>query len=80
MRNCHEVFAVTTIYRATSDVAIKDIVSRCGNHRPLRIVCTRSEVTTLTNIKSCWLNVNRMLTPEKLKDQAIVKKLSRFER
>lgn len=55
MRNCHEVFAVTTIYRATSDVAIKDIVSRCGNHRPLRIVCTRSEVTTLTNIKAVGL-------------------------
>lgn len=44
MRDCHEVFAVTTIFRPITDVAIKDIIHRCGSHRPLRVVCTHSEV------------------------------------
>ena len=44
MRTCHEVFAVTRIDRATTDVSVKDIVNSYGQ-RPIRIVCTRSEVS-----------------------------------
>jgi hypothetical protein len=44
MRSCDEVFAVTTIYRTITDTGISDIISRCAKLRPLRIVCTRSEV------------------------------------
>jgi hypothetical protein len=44
MRTCHEIFAVARIDRATTDVGLRDIVNRCGGQRPLRIVCTRSEV------------------------------------
>ncbi|KAF2801711.1 uncharacterized protein BDZ99DRAFT_528183 [Mytilinidion resinicola] len=43
MRDCHEIFAVARIDRVTTDVGLRDIVNRCGDQRPLRIVCTRSE-------------------------------------
>ncbi|OCK73886.1 hypothetical protein K432DRAFT_430339 [Lepidopterella palustris CBS 459.81] len=44
LRNCHEVFAVTTISGALTDQGVRDIIIRNGRHRPLRIVCTKSEV------------------------------------
>jgi len=47
MRSCQEVFTVATIFRPISDPVVKDVISRCGTHRPLRIVCTRSEVVRL---------------------------------
>ncbi|KAF2866503.1 hypothetical protein BDV95DRAFT_504588 [Massariosphaeria phaeospora] len=43
LRNCHEIFAVTTIGHALSDNAVSDIVKRFGRHRPLQIICTKSE-------------------------------------
>ncbi|KAF2114884.1 hypothetical protein BDV96DRAFT_576070 [Lophiotrema nucula] len=43
LRNCHEVFGVTTMDDALSDQCIADIIRRNGRHRPLRIICTKSE-------------------------------------
>ncbi|KAF2811457.1 uncharacterized protein BDZ99DRAFT_413910 [Mytilinidion resinicola] len=43
LRNCHEVFAVTTMSQALADQGVLDTIRRNGRHRPLRIVCTKSE-------------------------------------
>jgi hypothetical protein len=62
MRSCHEIFAVTRIDRATTDVGVKDIISRC-DQRPVRVVCTHSEVMNplnlaVTSTKMCLQTVN----------------------
>jgi hypothetical protein len=44
IRNCNEIFAVTTMDRALEDQGVVDIIKRNGRHRPLRIICTNSEV------------------------------------
>ncbi|KAL2786690.1 hypothetical protein BJX66DRAFT_328406 [Aspergillus keveii] len=41
--SCNEVFIVSTIFRCTSDRSIKDIIRRCPQDQPIRIICTRSE-------------------------------------
>lgn len=41
---CDEVFIVSTIFRCTTDRSIGDIIRRCVQGQPIRIVCTRSEV------------------------------------
>ena len=46
VRNCSEIFAVTTMDRALTDQGVVDIVRRNGRHRPLRIICTGSENVT----------------------------------
>lgn len=43
LRNCHEVFGVSTMEDALTDPCVADIISRNGRHRPLRIICTKSE-------------------------------------
>ncbi|GIJ92098.1 hypothetical protein Asppvi_011073 [Aspergillus pseudoviridinutans] len=41
--SCDEVFIVSTIIRCTTDQSIGDIIRRCAQGQPIRIVCTRSE-------------------------------------
>ncbi|KAL3473665.1 hypothetical protein BJX99DRAFT_248747 [Aspergillus californicus] len=41
--SCNEVFIVSTIFRCTTDRSIGDIIRRCVQGQPTRIVCTRSE-------------------------------------
>ncbi|KAL5050864.1 hypothetical protein BDW71DRAFT_107560 [Aspergillus fruticulosus] len=41
--SCDEVFVVSTITRCTTDQSIGDIIRRCVQDQPIRIVCTRSE-------------------------------------
>ncbi|EAU36995.1 predicted protein [Aspergillus terreus NIH2624] len=41
--HCDEVFIVSTIIRCTTDPSIDDIINRCAQNQPIRIVCTRSE-------------------------------------
>ncbi|GFG16305.1 hypothetical protein IFM61392_09436 [Aspergillus lentulus] len=41
--SCDEVFIVSTIIRCTTDQSIGDIIRRCAEGQPIRIVCTRSE-------------------------------------
>ena len=55
LRNCHEVFAVTTVARASTDAGVRDVIARTGRHRPLRIVCTKSEVSIVHNVKKLLL-------------------------
>lgn len=43
--SCNEVFVVTTISRCVTDQSIDEIKSRCNEGQPIRIVCTRSEVS-----------------------------------
>lgn len=43
--NCNEVFIVSTIFRCTTDRSIGDIIRRRAQGQPIRIVCTRSEVS-----------------------------------
>ncbi|PLN80725.1 hypothetical protein BDW42DRAFT_170368 [Aspergillus taichungensis] len=40
---CDEVFIVTNIARCITDQSIPDIISRCRESQPRRIICTRSE-------------------------------------
>jgi hypothetical protein len=51
LRNCHEIFAVTTMARAATDKGIQDIVRRNNLHRPLRIICTKSEELNVREIE-----------------------------
>ncbi|KAL4923819.1 uncharacterized protein BDV17DRAFT_276077 [Aspergillus undulatus] len=41
--SCDEVFVVSSITRCTTDQSIGDIIRRCVQDQPIRIVCTRSE-------------------------------------
>ncbi|KAL6232076.1 hypothetical protein BDW75DRAFT_233104 [Aspergillus navahoensis] len=41
--SCDEVFVVSTITRCMTDQSIGDIIRRCVQDQPIRIVCTRSE-------------------------------------
>ncbi|PYI32270.1 hypothetical protein BP00DRAFT_445723 [Aspergillus indologenus CBS 114.80] len=41
--SCDEVFIVSSILRCTTDQSVGDIIRRCSQDQPIRIVCTRSE-------------------------------------
>ncbi|KAL4870412.1 hypothetical protein BDV12DRAFT_207717 [Aspergillus spectabilis] len=41
--SCNEVFIVSTIFRFTTDRSIGDIIRRCAQGQPIRIICTHSE-------------------------------------
>ncbi|KAL6231006.1 hypothetical protein BDW75DRAFT_233955 [Aspergillus navahoensis] len=41
--SCNEAFIVSTIFRRITDRSIGDIIRRCAQGQPIRIICTRSE-------------------------------------
>jgi hypothetical protein len=43
LRSCHEVLIVTPREQAVSDGCIADVVGRIGRHRPLSIICTKTD-------------------------------------
>ncbi|ORY17690.1 hypothetical protein BCR34DRAFT_474575 [Clohesyomyces aquaticus] len=43
LRDCREIFAVTTIDGALSDESVQDTISHHDKIRPLRIICTKSD-------------------------------------
>jgi hypothetical protein len=43
--SCDEVFVVVDIARACTNASILDIMRRCRDDQPRRIICTKSEVS-----------------------------------
>ncbi|KAF2680709.1 hypothetical protein K458DRAFT_311139 [Lentithecium fluviatile CBS 122367] len=51
LRNCHEIFAVTSRRIAINDPCVSDIVKRIGRHRPLSIVCTKTDDISIREVE-----------------------------
>lgn len=56
IRNCHEIFAVCNIGRATTDVGVKSVfdLARDARLRHIGIVCTKSDDMNPEEIKDDW--------------------------
>ncbi|KAG6364212.1 hypothetical protein INS49_005810 [Diaporthe citri] len=56
IRNCHEIFAVCNIGRATTDVGVKSVfdLARDARLRHIGIVCTKSDDIDPEEIKDDW--------------------------
>lgn len=56
IRDCHEVFAVCNIGRATTDVGVKNVfeLARDASLEHIGIVCTKSDDINLEEIKNDW--------------------------
>lgn len=56
IRNCHEIFAVCNIGRATTDVGVKSVfdLARDARLRRIGIVCTKSDDMNPEEIKDDW--------------------------
>ncbi|KAF2733490.1 hypothetical protein EJ04DRAFT_524428 [Polyplosphaeria fusca] len=79
LRNCHQIFAVTTMKDALIDKGVLDIVKRNGRHRPLRIICTKSEDINVREVERSQPDISLQVRTWRQQIEGLQKQVKRCE-
>ncbi|KAF2263942.1 hypothetical protein CC78DRAFT_581063 [Lojkania enalia] len=79
LRNCHEIFAVTTMEKALNDKAVVDIIKRNRQHRPLRIVCTKADIVNAREVERRVPDVSIQVRTWRQQIESLQKQVKRAE-